>query len=69
MNREALNHRPTVAHCSPALRQAEHDDIEAQMIEYERLGGRVEHIADGVCTEDPSKRNGKKEIQVVKGKR
>lgn len=48
--------------------EAMHNTMAAQMAEFERLGGRVEHIARGVCTNDPLKRNGIKAIQVVKGK-
>ena len=32
--------------------QAMHNDLDAQMAEFKRLGGRVEHIADGVHGED-----------------
>lgn len=52
MNREALNHRPTVAHGSPALRQGEHDLIAAKTRAFLRSGHSIEEVPSGMHGED-----------------
>lgn len=69
MNHQEITERRT-ATPKEVDHAAAHRAIAAEIDVYLRSGHEIEHVADGVCTDDPLKRNGVKAIQVVKkGKR